>query len=870
MINRYYKILLFLVMGILAAGCTEDMPDVPARLLPDAPGTVTIRFACSGMTRSTDSDNSEAHIGNLLVGLYVSGPSEDVKPVAEKDVKAEELVPDAEGRITVSMRLTDDMVAELFGDKSVSGAQCRLYAIANRPMDEDAPRLPEKPTIAQMNALSVTSPFKTRQVQDSFVMVGEGTVTYTAPTGSEIYGKASGEGLLCRAAAKIRLNVSLPARIEVPAKDADGNDITETWVPETTDESMSVLLNNGVQTAVAYPVGSPAWRPADSGAYYDSDLKDGESYRVLKNTGSGEYPYTMEVPFYTYPNAWEELETSQTTLTLRVRWGKPGPDGSAPTAWQTYYYQVPVTPNEIQRIDRNYSYTVNLKVGMLGSTVPQTSQVVDGLSYQIVNWQTENVVVDMNDYRYLVVNPNIFSVQNENTANIPYYSSHEVEVENITMTFQRFNFFSDGTGDIVEFVVPQTILDRSVSDTGDKMVSYDIVRNPTTNQMSLRITHPMVIWTPVNSNGDEVPLTGQDKSTITDIATFVSTNIYRFRPPTSDEESVPFSSYTFNITIRHKDKVNYTENIVITQYPGMYVTAEKNEATGSGTDQTLRANVYINNVHSSSTSITAWCRIASTWEGNGTNSNPNMYTVTISQLSEGEGFVIGDPRMLYPYNNFLSTKDANGNSSSLADAKGSLVTTDGNSNLGPAAEATSESNIGSTEWCMKAPALYDSGTNGRTLTYYYPTIEDTDSVYMMRVAPKFRIASSYGKCPQAVARTRARRRAATYQEMGYPAGRWRLPTYGELLFMIQLSSKGKIPKLFNEGANERYWTAQGVYKIEDSKLIAQENATTAYVRAVYDEWYWEQFPAPYSVLTPTNGTYTYTLGDIPRGAIIGK
>lgn len=866
MINRYYKILLFLVMGILAAGCTEDMPDVPARLLPDAPGTVTIRFACSGMTRSTDSDNSEAHIGNLLVGLYVSGPSEDVKPVAEKDVKAEELVPDAEGRITVSMRLTDEMVERLFGDKSVSGAQCRLYAIANRPMDEDAPRLPEKPTIAQMNALSVTSPFKTRQVQDSFVMVGEGTVTYTAPTGSEIYGKASGEGLLCRAAAKIRLNVSLPARIEVPAKDADGNDITETWVPETTDESMSVLLNNGVQTAVAYPVGSPAWRPADSGAYYDSDLKDGESYRVLKNTGSGEYPYTMEVPFYTYPNAWEELETSQTTLTLRVRWGKPGPDGSAPTAWQTYYYQVPVTPNEIQRIDRNYSYTVNLKVGMLGSTVPQTSQVVDGLSYQIVNWQTENVVVDMNDYRYLVVNPNIFSVQNENTVNIPYYSSHEVEVENITMTFQRFNFFSDGTGDIVEFVVPQTILDRSVSDTGDKMVSYEKLTS-STNQKYLRITHPMVIWTPVNGSGTEVQLTGVEKPNnyndmteaqkATYMSDFVSNNIYKFIPPTDAADAVPFSSYTFHITICHKDKPNYKEDIVITQYPGMYITAEKNGATGSGNSAPLRANVYINNRHVTGAGDNAWWGITTNWTATNSNANPNMYTVTISQLSDSEGYIIGDPRMLYPSNQL--------------DATGALETTTQNSN-NPAATAAG-TNITANNWCVRASALYNSGTaTTRTLTYYYPTIEETTDEYKMRVAPKFRIASSYGKCPAGnYTRTNSRRRAATYQEMGYPAGRWRLPTYGELLFIIRLSNTGKIPTLFND--NGKYWTAQGLYTINGTELDVSD-ATTGYVRAVYDEWYWEQYAnegyEKYSVLTPTNGTYAYTLGDIPRGAIIGK
>lgn len=851
MMNRYYKILLFLVMGILVAGCAEDMPDVPVRLLPDAPGTVTIRFDCSGMTRSAASDDSETRISNLLIGLYVSGPEEDVEPVAVKDVQAKELVTDEEGRVTVTMRLTDEMVEELFGGKNVSSGQCRIYALANRSTGEGAAELSENPTIAQMKALSVTSPsFKTQKVQPSFVMVGGGTVTYQGPTGPEIYGKASGTVLLSRAAAKIRLNVSLPKQIEVTTEDAEGNAITEKWEP-VTNESMRVLLNNGVQTAVAYPVnpsGQPYWRPSDSEAYYNSELSGNPgTYRELTKSGSGDYPYTMDVPFYTYPNAWEELETSQTTLTLMVTWQKVGTNNS----WQTYYYQVPVTPNDIQHIAPNYSYTVNLEVGMLGSSVPQTSQVVEGVSYQIVNWQTENVDVDINDYRYLVVNPNVISVQNENTVNIPYYSSHEIVVEDITMTFQRFNFFSDGNGDVVNIVVPQEILDRSVEGT-QKMVSYEKLTS-STNQKSLRITHPMVMWTPVDGRNTEVALTGQRKPNDynkmseaqkeTYMSDFVSGYINKFAPPTDAANAVPFSSYTFKITIRHEDNPNYKEDIVVTQYPGMYIEADRN--LGEGTSGNVYVNNYTNNSNGDYGGVHGLAA---------SNKNPNMYVIMISQLGLTSDYIIGDPRMEHTNNN-LSTN----NSAALQTA-----TTDG-------AVATWGSNV--------TTFLYGTtGTTRRRLQYYYPTNESEDNQYKMRVAPKIRVASSYG-VTNALGRTNMRKRIATYQEVNKPAGRWRLPTYGELLFIVQLSSTGKIPMLFNHypdsgnaASSCYYWTAQGLYRVNSNGTLTKVPDTgTGGAKGIYDEWYWEQFPAPYSVLTPNNnGTYTYTLGDIPRGAIIGK
>ena len=171
----------------------------------------------------------------------------------------------------------------------------------------------------------------------------------------------------------------------------------------------------------------------------------------------------------------------------------------------------------------------------------------------------------------------------------------------------------------------------------------------------------------------------------------------------------------------------------------------------------------------------------------------------------------------------------------------------------------------------------------RRLQSYYPTDENpTDAGSKANfVAPKLRVASSYGSVPGQMSRVEARRRCAAYQEAGYPAGRWRLPTLAEIRFISKLSRQGRIPTLFaawhgvavyagvpyehRVGKSPylnypHYWCAQGAAYIDDTdngnvkifpkssvypnadatKDAASSNANAAQVavRCVYDEWYW--------------------------------
>lgn len=145
----------------------------------------------------------------------------------------------------------------------------------------------------------------------------------------------------------------------------------------------------------------------------------------------------------------------------------------------------------------------------------------------------------------------------------------------------------------------------------------------------------------------------------------------------------------------------------------------------------------------------------------------------------------------------------------------------------------------------KTPTDFDGDFSGLTSATYYPTAEDTKNV----ISPRFRIASSYGKT-FSMSYEGARRRCAAYQENGYPAGRWRLPTMAEIEFLIKLSDNGKIKTLFGASTTNAYWAGGAEARFSNqfldlsgSTASVSSNTVTVdgygvFTRCVYDTWYW--------------------------------
>ena len=249
------------------------------------------------------------------------------------------------------------------------------------------------------------------------------------------------------------------------------------------------------------------------------------------------------------------------------------------------------------------------------------------------------------------------------------------------------------------------------------------------------------------------------------------------------------SNYTITFRIRQISNPDYYKDITIIQHPAMFIMNETN--TGSN----AKGYVWINGAQNNNSDY--WYYVSGKVNSSGSNSNTNMYVITTTVLDSSLDYIIGDPRETTINN----------------------LTLDGNTG----ARATSV-----------------QGTQ-RRLTYYYPTSQSDETIKM--VAPSFRIASSYGLCGISTTLDNMKMRCASYQEYGYPAGRWRVPTKAELEYITTLSAKGIIPPLFNTTADgegrSRYYSAHGLIKVNGNGTVEDNlEQTTGWVRCVYDEWYW--------------------------------
>lgn len=267
--------------------------------------------------------------------------------------------------------------------------------------------------------------------------------------------------------------------------------------------------------------------------------------------------------------------------------------------------------------------------------------------------------------------------------------------------------------------------------------------------------------------------------------------------------------YEYTFRIRHNDSegATYYRDLTVLQYPAMYIEQARSNgyAFVKGTGNRNSSSVIWDDngnpgYNLNTTNVKRAMGSMEDYEnvdGEGDNNNQYQYTIHVTVLPEGSTSSIGDPRV--PTGQTLDRLDG--------------------------------------------------------LTNYKPAAENTQDI----IAPVFRIASSYGKT-YCMTYEGAVKRCAAYQENGYPAGRWRLPTKAEIEYLITLSKKGKIPTLFGSTSNVGYWAAgrdffvaylndfltstANPYAANGGTPYYRVNGTdyNVYTRCVYDEWYWGSDP----------------------------
>lgn len=333
-------------------------------------------------------------------------------------------------------------------------------------------------------------------------------------------------------------------------------------------------------------------------------------------------------------------------------------------------------------------------------------------------------------------------------------------------------------------------------------------------------------------------------------------------------EDFDFTPFTFVFTIQHIDDPTYKKEITVVQYPAIYGVAQANTDYGNGggnqggaSGQGGAANsdngfVWVNGYQGDNNGNNKDFFGTANGRSN-TSADPNMFVFTVT-TTEGTNYIIGDPReQEYTYD----ADDARWSSS---------------------------------------PAIYDGRAN-RELKYYYGTAVSspkytnangqTGTIYandaaaqaaepnINMIAPKFRLASGYAVLGTGATEVRTlenlKKRCASYQEDGYPAGRWRLPTLAEFQFIMTQIELENLPTVYLD--NTAYWCAYGVGTpnngVINMRYIGYDSSGHS-VRCVYDEWYWENSKTYRLGTQNADGSFTpsdtFTWGDMPRDQFDAK
>lgn len=718
--------------------------------------TLTLRLNTGGLESRATIDGEDANNENKIQKLDCFLYNDN--NVVHKTVTPNNALTGTEEH-TIPILFEEEDMTKLFGeDYKTNGNNrtCLIYVIANRP---DGVSVTGEESIEALKQKTLTGAFTTNAKQETFVMDSDGkndsdgndVVTLKVENNTV---SLSGYVPLYRSAAKVGLFVHVPESIE----NVEGENTT-IWTPVA--GSMTVKFHKGVKTGNIDNSAFP-YTIQDSDYFVTDERSFNVTNSTLADTEGTVYSQTTSVPFYTYPTS--TAEGQGTYFTLNLSWksvtGGSGTDNDPYTyQYKNCSYQIPV--NKLEALERNNYYRLLLNVGVLGT---ESGVVTLEPSYTVLNWNDENINTSIEENVYLVVQEHDVFINNKNTYSVEFASSHDIEVQILSITQPNYS---------------QEIAGTSVFCDYNKGEGKDIIE---------RGTDGVVIIDDEEQNNIDVSLYRDCSVNVSGNTIVLNHNVVNRGEETAAKE-YDIAPYTIVVYVKmvygSGENDYYEDTIEFTQYPSMYVEAKLNDR-----DDEKKGNVYVYNENAYDNPQWSTVRGASHNASSGSNSNPNMYVIYISALSTSDSYVISDPR------------------------------------------DTGTSIAGNTDgWDIN-----NEDDLGNRLTNYYQTRTDNSDL----IAPIFRMASSHGKCGSKITYNDAKRRCAAYQEDGLPAGRWRVPTTAELRYIAKLSSENKIPHLYSNEGN--YWTATARCTYYTNGTVSEstnfDDNSTAYVRCVYDEWYW--------------------------------
>lgn len=811
---RYLNNLFLCVLLLAAAACSNDAFE-ELDGAETGKGFLNLNLSLSADTRAInvggEVHNNENKVNTLDIYLYEYDADGTAAPKIFRHLQ--------NPTSTVGIPLRE--VTAAFGSATV----CKVVAVANCAATKNM----DTPSLNELKGIGLTADFRKNEVQNDFVMTN---FYQTAPEAKWDDKEGSGKVELKRVAAKIRVALDV-----VPELTEGG----KTWTPDKND--MRLFISKGVNKG---RLDGTQITLAESDYYsvLTSGSKNGADYNVARkfeNLGAvpsapeDNYTYYNMLPYYSYPNDWEDsmFDDSQTMLTVVVPWVNK--EGGKETYLPTYY-TIPV--NDVKKLESNKYYYIRMHVGIMGSVTPEKPIEVD-IQCEIADWGTAaEGIVDLRPVRYLNLNQKEFVMNNVCEIEIPFESTHDCTVESFSGKF--WSFFGN-YGDKIERKFGNSFKGQFFD------YSIDNTRNV------LKFSHHFFEYWRPTFNSSNV-LTGlQHSDTESRTGTNANPVIY----------ARLFSPFEVDITVKHNvgdgyDSV-YQETIHLTIYPAVYLDVDYISTNGRNTnDGWIMLNGYAGTNSTNTGGL-------SDYGHNIDDTDAGALTIlTATSLNEEEKlkWVLDDPRTYY-INNTLSNTSMGTDSSDNMDVWQYNAGNNSRPNYIGGAYDGSTSTWSSGECKLiwehfptASPVAWNSttwqpsdDTQARALKYYYPASELTGKGNIL--APKI-IVCSYHSYSGSMSWETARRRCAAFQQYGYPAGRWRLPTGAEIAIFKLIQKYQRSNDIFyrdisnntsgigtnwsNAGATGNGETFGGAYDNRDREQ-------SSYVRCVYDLWYWEKVDA---------------------------
>ena len=844
MMKRLFHILVLLPL-LLAAGCDRG-------IVPEGPGSglvLTVRCEDPSQTKSTPEDGETRFNENLIKSVDFffypgSNPATDADAVYHERVDIDDdPVTYSEGHweatFTLVLKRTD--AEQIF--TAANSMRATVYAIVNYTGNLTAGASLAGTSMDELAAIPVVTDFAATEhqyVQGCFLMDGKTVITYDASSPDNTSGTIEAK----RFAAKLTTAISVASEVTLKHVNSS-DDPDEIWTPVL--HTMRIYLVDGAKN-VTIGTQTSAHNTAPQFFSYSNEenrrpfLRDnGTEYLAHTSVGSGssEKIYYNTYPMYSYPVAWssgrpdytQKTLPAQPYLKLEMDWRRSEANGYSYDR-RKYYYKV-ILP--VDSFERNNWYHFNIDVSILGSETDEGKALLNPTTYYILDWQNKSVPIDkyavISKARYLSVDTRPKSLNNLATLSIPFLSSHDVKIVEGSVTATR-PYYGEITNE---------------------------------SQVVNKYNKTYHAWVRKDSNGDYyLEYNGQDQSTDGNAAyepsgwlSNTSTSIELNHALQNDytKNDFDYSPYTIEFDIVHDDLTQgvypydeYLKHITIIQYPGIYIESLMNSDSGIK----KKGSVYGYDTGSSPWWDKPWGyvyidgnRFIRTGNDNtepynklSTDNNKKEYQwrtvwytgggrsifkINVTVLPDNSGFVIGDPRIdgydtTVPVLGYSFVNDGTAAGDAVLDDR-----TGGTSNFTPARVVDGDVNT---------PLALTGET--RPLTYYRPT--DNSSRTQNMLAPSYRISTKLGGTEFGnLDAAHAKYRCAGYQEDGFPAGRWRIPTMSEIKFIAQLSAKGVFEFMFRGD----YWSANGVVNVNVSNgTVTSTGGTTALLRCVYDSWYW--------------------------------